>query len=112
MAGSQSRVRWNLHTNALPHSDTARLLLVGKTNANLLFQDCEEMMVGHDVAITCMKRLAQTDWNLTPSALLIWHHLLLVRDREVATSNMPSGTLQDSWPACPSSRWSRMELSG
>lgn len=85
------RVRWNLHTNALEgnaltHSDTALLLLVGKTNANLLFRDCEEM-VGHDAAITGMKRWAQTNRNLTPRELLIWHRLLLVRDRVI---NLPS----------------------
>lgn len=88
------RVRWNLHTNALEgnalsHQDTALVLLVGRTNPRLKVRDIEEMR-GHDAAVTHVRRWVDTERPLTRDALLTWHHLLMVRDREI-TEQTPEG---------------------
>ena len=77
------RVRWNLHTNAiegntLTHGETIVLLLLGEAVGGRLMRECEEV-VGHDLAVTYVQKLAQTDRALTQVDLREWHRLLLVR---------------------------------
>ncbi len=77
------RIRWNVHSNTiegntLTHGETIVLLLLGEAVGGRLMRECEEL-VGHDLAVSYVREMAESDRELTQTDLREWHQLLLVR---------------------------------